>query len=66
MTYPDDLINVDHEFGNSGTYGLTKREYFAIHALQGLLSDPNRNGSSTAFCISAVECADKLIIELNK
>jgi hypothetical protein len=42
--------------------GLTKREYFAAMAFQGLLANPNIS------CVSsdAVLYADKLIEELNK
>ena len=44
--------------------GLTKREYFAAMALQGLLANNNKE---YAYCvISAVEFADDLIEELNK
>jgi len=45
-----------------GTSGLTKREYFAAMAMQGLLSNPN-----TIFETQyAVIIADALIAELNK
>lgn len=45
-------------------YGLTKREYFAAMALQGLLAN---NKVEHKYCvISAVEYADDLIEELNK
>jgi hypothetical protein len=44
--------------------GLTKREYFATMALQGLLANNNKE---YAYCvISAVEFADDLIEELSK
>jgi hypothetical protein len=43
--------------------GLTKREYFAAMALQGLLSNNNNYVYSV---ISAVEFADDLIEELSK
>jgi hypothetical protein len=49
-------LNVDSE------YRLTKREYFAAMAMQGLLSNPN-----TIFETQyAVIIADALIAELNK
>ena len=43
-------------------YGLTKREYFAIHILQGMLSD----GCTTEYrqVDEAIETADKLIERL--
>jgi hypothetical protein len=43
--------------------GLTKREYFAAMALQGLLANNNNYKYSV---ISAVEFADDLIEELSK
>lgn len=43
--------------------GLTKREYFAAMAMQGLMSDPRFNGDIPK---SSVKMADLLIEELNK
>ena len=60
---------------NSGTLyyaqeGLTKREYFAAIALQGLLASDTRPGEwnveKTNITRTAVKFADKLIEELNK
>jgi hypothetical protein len=55
-------LNVDSE------YGLTKREYFAAMAMQGLLA--NSLKSATLYIESnakfAVQAADALIAELNK
>ena len=48
------------------TFGLTIREHFAGLAMQGLLSDPNRNGTNAQFAYSAVKMADALISELAK
>ena len=47
--------------------GLTKREYFAAAALQGMLSNPEvyRDWESGSFAEKAVFHADKLIKELN-
>ena len=45
-------------------YRLTKREYFAAMALQGLLA--NDSGLITSKAIDAVKAADALIEELNK
>jgi hypothetical protein len=47
--------------------GLTKREYFAAHILQGLCADPEL-GEVSALELSrkAVEFADYLITRLNK
>jgi hypothetical protein len=43
-------------------FGLTKREYFAAMAMQGLLSNPNTSFETR----DAVIIADALIAELNK
>lgn len=43
--------------------GLTKREYFAALALQGILACPTISGITVE---GAVKLADKLIEELNK
>lgn len=51
-----------------GTYmGLTKREYFAAMALQGLIPW-NKSGKidPDSYAMLAVACADALIQELNK
>jgi hypothetical protein len=51
-------------------HGLTKREYFAAIALQGLLAGDTTPGvwivKDTNITSTAVEFADKLIEELNK
>jgi hypothetical protein len=52
---------------HEGVYpGLTKREYFAALAMQGLLASPTEIGSLNEFIEKAVISADKLIKELNK
>ena len=48
-----------------GSTGLTKREYFAAIALQGLLAS-DLDASVEDFATSAVKCADVLIDALNK
>jgi len=62
-TNPNDPIQ-----GNEAFNGLTKREYFAALALQGILADPNRfeNSRKIPFDQFAVRMADNLISELNK
>lgn len=54
--------------GLENQLGLTKREYFAAMAMQGLISNaPNGNlGNYTEGCELATKWADTLIIELNK
>jgi len=56
----------DHVFPISdlSEFGLTKREYFAAIAMQGLL--PSDNVSLEFAANAAVKCADLLIAELNK
>jgi hypothetical protein len=54
-------------FGNDAPQdGLTKREYFAAMALQGLLAYPNNVNVTQDIVKGAVIIADQLIIELNK
>lgn len=61
--HPDGVIDRPQE-------GLTVREYFAAIALQGLLASDTRPGEwdveKTNITQTAVEFADKLIVELNK
>ncbi len=46
--------------------GLTKREYMAALALQGLLVDPNLAAPKSEYARNAVELADALLKELDK
>lgn len=48
--------------------GLTKREYFAAMAMQGMLASgiSERNSGPVSLAMSAVEQADALIAELEK
>lgn len=48
--------------------GLTKREYFAALAMQGMLANNLLVGGDESALIArdAAECADQLIAELNK
>lgn len=60
------LRNKDGEepFQESVSYGLTKREYFAVLAMQGLLAEPRLTiEASTSL---AVELADILLKKLEK
>jgi hypothetical protein len=58
MTDPNDTVDINHGIG------LTKREYFAAMAMQGLLSADSINYE--AIIGDAVKLADALIEELNK
>jgi hypothetical protein len=69
--YIEDAVfpqNIEHPDGNVTCKGLTKREYFAAMAMQGLLANSFR--SPTSYIESnaeyAVNYADALIAELNK
>ena len=81
-TQPNDPINptpiaggdngiVSAEIISTTFPGLTKREYFAAMAMQGLLSFPrdpsnvDKNNVGGVFAKSAVKFADALIKELN-
>jgi hypothetical protein len=55
-----------HQNGIDIEHGLTKREYFAGMALQGLLSNPERVGSIKEATKAAIWFADALIAELEK
>lgn len=71
MTTPDAQAfpSVKMEGWEEADHGLTKREYFAAMAMQGII------GARTGFMVDcgtdnfatwAVQCADRLIEELNK
>ena len=57
--HPDGAIDLPNN-------GLTKREYFAAMALQGLLTDNESPNSREEFAGYAVKFADALIEELSK
>jgi len=54
------------KLGHGFSEGLSKREYFAAMALQGLLACPNNVNMAQDIAKGAVIMADQLIIELNK
>jgi hypothetical protein len=64
MSLPNLTVPEHGAFAASAQHGLTKREYFAACALQGLASNGGSNPALAAF--HAVFCADVLIDELNK
>jgi len=66
MTNPEDMA-----FPISGFYpGLTKREYFAARAMQGLLSNPDRRSdlmqTHERIAKKSLSMADELIKALNE
>lgn len=68
MTKAHAPINPIPDLNNhpSDWYGLTKREYFAAMAMQGLLSDADNCGNLSDIVFDAVKMADMLIEQLNK
>jgi hypothetical protein len=46
--------------------GITKREYFAALAMQGIIAKPNTLGENSKIAAVAVDMADALIDALNK
>ena len=69
MTNPNDCAYpADNQTQTEG--GLTKREYFAAIAMQGLLAngfhlDMNRESEKAMLISKSIECADRLIADLN-
>jgi hypothetical protein len=59
-TNPNDLVIANPEMGE---WGLTKREYFAAMAMQGIISKTGWGEEEAAR--HAVNCADALINALN-
>jgi hypothetical protein len=51
--------------GHPDTIGLTKREYFAGLAMQGMLSNPNKTSNPIQISLDAVMYADELLKQLS-
>jgi hypothetical protein len=78
FAYPSNIIDPDGRFQPEYNTGLTKREYFAALALQGLCLEGafskriddqcEKAGTTTsqALAVYAVDLADELIKELNR
>jgi hypothetical protein len=71
VTSPDDSLvpsrSRDGDYDIIHTPGLTKREYFAAMAMQGLLANPvAKDVDYEDNLLFAVQHADELIIQLNK
>jgi len=52
--------------GENQPIGLTKREYFAIMNLQGMLSNPRDDAIKSEMVLRSIEYADNLIDKLNE
>lgn len=67
-TNPNDPagIGINRNEWGVASEGLTKREYFASMALQGLLSGRNADVSAETLAKQSIMAADALIDELNK
>ena len=71
LAYPDPMRGAEQSFSNqdpsSNPSGLTKREYFAAMAMQGLIANaPNGHlSNSKQGCELAIQWADDLITALN-
>ena len=67
MTNPNEPINpIESVHRKDIIYGLTKREYFAAMAMQGLLASGDNFNSIRELVVDSVKRADKLIKELNE
>lgn len=70
LAHPTNIIDPEGQFAPEYHTGLTKREYFAAMALQGILAgnEINRTGRKTPYSIAelATSYADALINALNK
>lgn len=70
MTKPNDpVFSTEKKVTSEGVYdnppkGLTKREYFAAMALQGILANEG-TGNCDTVCRTAIYHADELIRQLN-
>lgn len=63
--FPPTMDDPNYIEGHKGwCYGMTKREYFAIQCLNGMLSDPDRIGNESQLSKRAVEYADELLKQL--
>ena len=68
MINPNDCAYpiLETEIGISFHPGLTKRESFAMAAMQGILSHSFGRGTTEELAIQSIKCADALLLELDK
>jgi hypothetical protein len=64
----DNFVEFIHKVKGGANYGLTKRETFAMHAMQGILAnekyEPPRRNSLSGMADDAVSAADLLLAAL--
>jgi len=65
-TWPQEPIHPDKDYYNVPCLGLTKREYFAIKILEGLIAGGRASGGIKEITSSSIIIADAFISELNK
>jgi hypothetical protein len=58
------FVASDSNVNNQG--GLTKREYFAAMAIQGLLANPNIGNDANRVVVDSIELADILLEQLEE
>jgi hypothetical protein len=64
---PELLDQIGDQLDGIDVIGLTKREYFAAMAMQGLLANQKiDNGHSELLCMASIGYADELLKQLSK
>lgn len=58
--------NIEYDLSCIAANTPDRRERIATAALQGMLADPDREGTPNDYAYAAVLCADALIAELDK
>ena len=65
QAFPSQELNSDGSHYH-GSLGLTKREYFAAKAMQGMLADGSAKSGCDLYARAAVEFADALLAAMEK
>lgn len=66
MNKADESAYPVYDAGQQMEAGLTKREYFAAMAMQGMVANPTANGRPEDYAADAVAQADALIEALDR
>ena len=61
----DSVYPCGYKNANANQMGLSKREYFAVMAMQGLLAGADFNMQLNELVLQSLSCADALIKALN-